>query len=299
MECGGSFCSRHRKPETHNCPSLTEIEDLEDKIEEIYELDTTVVPVDGFEIPVDEDFDIDSKKYNDSIKDSTLKGESKESDDKPEWFTVQSNINRQKDTRNIDEQRTPLTRFNLVIITVLLISVVFNGFLYLEYRDYLELSKNYAGLYNTSIRLQSYYDNVTTQYMELRDEYIQLNELYAELMMNKAEFEKEHFDIMNYQKNILLVDEKTIILEPNQNYTEIHEVPFSGYIFINYSATGEVYTWIGSSDLEEVYYSRNPQFPGTASSYNFTVPVLPNIMLYLANPNGDPVEVTYWVNYTY
>jgi hypothetical protein len=196
--------------------------------------------------------------------------------------------------------------FNVVMITFLILSIAGNSFLYTQYQDYKEVKVSYVELYNVTKVVESYYDtlmgqysSLKGQYSELRTEYSQLNSMYAELVKDKSELENEHKDILNYRIEIQLVTEKTITIQPKQNISETFETPFSGYITVNYTATGEAYTWTGSTQLNG-YYSRNPQFPETASTHSFSVPVLPDIILYFANPDeANPITITYCVKYIY
>lgn len=188
---------------------------------------------------------------------------------------------------------------NLIMATLLVVSIVGNGFLYTQYQDYKEVSVSYVELYNVTKVVQSYYDTLMSRYSELRTEYTQLNDLYVEVSESKREIEQEYQELLNFQKEIMLVSEKTITIPPQQNVSETLETPFSGFITVNYNATGEAYTWTGSTKLNS-YYSRNPQFPETASVYNYTVPVVPDVILYFANPSEtEAITVIYSVKYTY
>jgi hypothetical protein len=189
----------------------------------------------------------------------------------------------------------------IILVALLAIaSIGVSGFLYVENDTLRDYQTEYEALSEITETLNTYYENLTVDYNELRIEYSTLNALYANLMQDKAKLEQEYNDIINYNKNINLVTEKTITIDPRSNVTEIYEIPFSGYITVNYIATGEIYTWIGSNQLEEAYFSRNPQFPDIASSHEFTVPVLPDVLLFIANPDeSHAIEVTYTINFTY
>lgn len=188
---------------------------------------------------------------------------------------------------------------NLILATLLVVSILGNGFLYTQYQDYREVSVSYVELYNVTKVVQSYYDTLMNRYSELRTEYAQLNDLYIQISDSKREIELEYQELLSFQKEILLVSEKTITIPPKQNVSETLETPFSGFITVNYTSTGDAYTWTGSTKLNS-YYSRNPPFPETASVYNYTVPVVPDVILYFANPSEtESITLTYSVNYTY
>jgi hypothetical protein len=189
----------------------------------------------------------------------------------------------------------------IILVALLAIaSIGVSGFLYVENNTLRDYQTEYEALSENSKTLNAYYENLTAVYNELRLEYSTLNALYANLMQDKAKLEQEYNDIMNYNKNINLVTEKTITINPRSNVTEKYEIPFSGYITVRYNATGEIYTWIGSNQLDETYFSRNPQFPNTAASHEFIVPILPDLLIFIANPDEtQAIEVTYSISFTY
>jgi hypothetical protein len=269
--CGGRFCSKHKKPENHNCLTGNHRAPA-------YEPETQIIKEENVQIT-----ETPQEKY---AHDSYLN----------------KNADEQKlSTREKQDKIIPkYINSKLILISLLIVSVLANSYLFLQYKEYTQLSNDYIGLYDISKKVQGYYDNLTTQYSELRVEYTQLRSLYSNLLESKAGLEREYSDIINYRKEIQLVKEKTITIPPRQNYSEIYSIPFSGIIDVNYTATGETYTWVGSSGLESSYYSRNPQFPITASDFNFTLPVLPDFLLYFANPNEyEAIQITYWVKFTY
>ena len=166
-------------------------------------------------------------------------------------------------------------------------------------KRYDALSEYYNELLNVTQTLQTYYDNLTRQHAEVRAEYTLLNSLYSDLMESNSELMIEYNDIINYQKNMQF-PKQTITILPKHNHSMTYEIPFSGYMALNYTADGETYVWVGSTTIDPTYYSRNPQFPYTASDHNFTVPVQPNILVYFANPDElDSIEITFWISFTY
>jgi hypothetical protein len=202
----------------------------------------------------------------------------------------------------LDAIKIPLA----VLIIVSLLSGALMGILIYPNGDtdnlqqrYDTLSEYYTELQNVTQTLQTYYDNLTRQHAEVREEYTLLNSLYSDLMESNSELMKELNDIKNYQKNIQF-PKQTITILPKQNNSMTYEIPFSGYMTLNYTADGETYVWVGSTTIQPSFYSRNPQFPYTASDHNFTVPVQPNILVYFANPDEfDSMEITFWISFTY
>jgi hypothetical protein len=191
-----------------------------------------------------------------------------------------------------------------LIYFLVILSAAMNGFLYSEYdkyKDQTELfTEQYFELYNSTNSIQDHFENLTSQYSELRSEYSLLDNMYDDLMKRNADLQSEYDSILSYEIEYNLVSGKTIELGPKENYTTIYNIPFSGFITVNYSATGEIYSWVGSSTLSDVYYSRNPQFPHTASNHNFTIPVLPDVVLFFANGDEfESVEITYSVYFVY
>ena len=206
------------------------------------------------------------------------------------------NINNSNKT---DVKNGKFLTIKLILATVLILSFAVNGFLYTEYQDYQELTIDYSKMYNNTITLQTYYETLTDQYAVLRQEYSKINNVYADLSSSHNKLEDEYNAVMNYKMNEILDEDKKITLGPGQNISVVYRVPFSGIIDLNYTATGETYLWVGSSNLNG-YYSRIPQFPETASELEFTLPVYPDIIIYFANPSElESLTITYSLNFTY
>jgi len=266
-KCGGRFCAEHKKIENHDCIKKNNQIKIIDKISE----------------------DSDNNNLSLILEDKLV-----------------NNINGKHDLnidiKNINEKKDKTISKQIISIffALLLLSVISNGILLMKYNDYNVLSKSYINLYESTKEVNSYYENLTIQYSELRFEYDQLRNLYTNIIERNSILEEEHLRILNFEEEIQLADRKRISIQPKSNYTEIWEIPFSGYIEVNYSSTGELYTWIGSSQIEDLYYSRNPQFPKTTSTQNFKVPVLPDFIIYFANPDEtNTIDITYTIIFTY
>ncbi len=287
QQCGNRFCNEHRKPEDHDCQKTL--------IPREYSAEKKVSP------PILDSSNIDQvpKKAAEEYYnlEEIIFAEKHSLAPKSSGVRVKSLV------AQLDTIKIPLA----VLIIVSLLSGALMGILIYPNSDtenlqqrYDTLSEYYTELQNVTQTLQTYYDNLTRQHAEVREEYTLLNSLYSDLMESNSELMKEFNDIINYQKNIQLVSRQTITILPKQNHSMTYEIPFSGYMTLNYTADGETYVWVGSTTIEPSFYSRNPQFPYTASDHNFTVPVQPNILVYFANPDEfDSIEITFWISFTY
>jgi len=197
------------------------------------------------------------------------------------------------------DQKKSFFRIKLILITMMIVSIALNGFLYTEYQDYQQLNLDYIDLHNNTIVLQSYYEKLNSQYAELRQEYSQINDLYKDLLTDHNKLEDEHYSVMSYQMNMILEEGMNITIEPKENYTILYKLPFTGILNVSYIASGDVYMWIGSNELNE-YYSRFPHFPETASKLDFSVPVYHDLIIYFANPNEyESISLTYSLDFIY
>jgi len=285
-ECGNRFCKEHSKTEDHDC--INAQTPLESHVEEKKSPSPVLDPNNGDPVPEN---DVDEYGNLEEI-----------------LFTEKNSLTPKSyglSVRSLAQLDTKLIYAILIIIS--LISGALMGILIYPNEDtdnlqqrYDTLSEYYTELQNVTQILQTYNDNLTRQHTEVREEYKMLNSLYSDLVKSNSELKKEYNDIINYQKKIQLASKQTITLLPKQNHTMTYEIPFSGYMTLNYTANGETYVWVGSTNIEPSFYSRNPQFPHTAFDHNFTVPVQPDLLIYFTNPDEfDSVEITFWVSFTY
>lgn len=334
-ECGGRFCKEHRKPKDHDCPEIqvpleisveeptvpppalessTSDHTPEYEIDERIELEKvrfteeiTAPPSIGEDTVIDElvDETVEETKEPTSIPFDRVTVELEEVDSLSIKELTEIKKTQDKNQSLVAQLGTVKTPLAILIIVSILSGSLMGVLIYpsvgtdLQQR-YDTLYEYYTELYANTQTLQVYYENITRQHTELKEEYIQLNTLYTSLIESNSELKKEYDDIINYQKNIQLASKQTITISPKQNHVYTYEIPFSGFITVNYTANGEAYVWVGSTSIEDSYYSRNPQFPDTASSINFIVPVQPDLLIYFANPDEfNSVEITFWISFIY
>jgi hypothetical protein len=286
-ECGGHFCKEHRKPEDHNC--IKNKPAKKDPVEK--KILPQIIDISQNE-PLQEHDNIEY--YN--IEELVF-SEKKTAESKNITVLIKSFIDQ------IETIKIPLA----ILIALSLFSGVAMGSLIYPNGDSDNLQQRYDTLYeyytnllNSTQKLEMYYDNLTMQYSEVREEYTLLNSLYSDLIQTNSELNKEYNDILSYKKNITLASKQTITILPKQNHTLIYDIPFSGYMTLNYTANSETYVWVGSTTIEPTFYTRNPQFPHTSNENNFTVPVKPDIIVYFANPDEFlSMEITFWISFTY
>ena len=333
-ECGGRFCKEHRKPEDHDCPEIQapleisveeqtvpspvldsstsdhvpdEVDERIDLEEVLFTEEKTAPPFIGEENDIDElvEETVEETKELTSIPFDRVTVELDEIDSLSIKELTETKKTQDKNRSLVAQLGTVKTPLAILIIVSILSGSLMGVLIYpsvdtdLQQR-YDTLYEYYTELYANTQTLQAYYENITRQHTELKEEYNQLNTLYSNLAESNSELKKEYDDIINYQKTIQLATEQTITISPKQNHVITYEIPFSGYITVNYTANGEAYVWVGSTSIEDSYYSRNPQFPDTVSNNNFTVPVQPDLLLYFANPDEfNSVEITFWISFIY
>ena len=322
--CRGKFCKNHRHPDDHDCSSRksTKIEKYDTNIENpiepsIKSLESELDYGKSNNVPVRNVNDLNIEERLDEPKEEILSENIKfEETLNP---GIEKKINEyyndmfaDSDSEGIssitsfnsiasrsDKKSRFFSKFSILLASLLVVSLALSGFLYQGHQDYQVLYENYQALYNNTLTIQSYYNELSDQYTELREEYSQLNEYYSETLSSHAQLQMEYDDLINYELNMEIEEGKTITLGPKQNSSMIYQIPFLGYIDVSYNASGETYVWVGSTTLEE-FYSRNPQFPGTASEHNFTIPVLPDVIIYFANPDEfNTITITYTLSFTY
>ena len=160
----------------------------------------------------------------------------------------------------------------------------------LEYR-FSELSDNYLVLANTTTIVKGYYEELREMYSTLGNEYENLNDRYVIVSNEKSNIEKELNEIFNFQKIIIFEDNKTIDLSAMDNITLTYDAIYAGYITVNYTSSGEIVFWFGSSVTDDKYYARYPAFPNTTKQGSIKIPVCSTTYVYIINPNYE-LEVT-------
>jgi predicted nuclease with TOPRIM domain len=154
--------------------------------------------------------------------------------------------------------------------------------------EYVGLRQEHVSLQNDTSNLETYYNDVQDKYSRLKNEYADLQSLYLNLQRDMMELQNELDDILSLKKEIMLEKSKILEILPEESVTLFYDAVF-GYIDVNFTSSGEIYFWIGSSLIEEKYYSRYPPFPDTIFDGAFTVPVSDEIFIYIYNPNSETV----------
>ena len=187
----------------------------------------------------------------------------------------------------------------LLILLIIILSCV-NGILFYTIKSQTYIKYEVNEILNRSSVIETYYIKMNDMYLDLLDEYDYVYDKYSEINLDKNIIEREYNEIMNYEKRIVLDENKTIELNPLENITIKYEVPFSGYVEINFNSSEETYFWIGSTSIEQIYYSRYPTFPEVTKSGLFKIPALSDILIYVSNPNENkPLTMILTVNFVY
>lgn len=155
---------------------------------------------------------------------------------------------------------------------------------------YSDLHGNYLSLLNTSSSLQGYYDELTDMYSVLRGEYSDIEELYSALLVEKAALQDEFGEleaILNLERSVVRESNRTVELMPEGNMTFTYDAAYAGFIEVNFTASADVFFWVGGSLDEGRYYARFPAFPNTALNGTFRVPVVDVVKFKVFNPNEE------------
>ena len=121
-------------------------------------------------------------------------------------------------------------------------------------------------------QLQDEYDLICEDYVILKDQ----------LVRARA--------IENGNRTVHLEDNKEIYIESNDEIILEYNFEYAGLLIINFTSTDEVFFWIGSSLIGEVYYARYPyNWPETSSGDEIIVPIYGKTFVYLKNPNGQKI----------
>jgi hypothetical protein len=191
---------------------------------------------------------------------------------------------------------------NYFILLIVIIAILsgFNVYFAYHYRRLVPFREGYYTLENRKDILDGYYDELQNMYLELRSEYMDLSNAYHEILENIASIETELKQITNYEKTIIFSDNETIKIDPGSNITLTFDLPLSGFVICNLTSNTDIYLWIGSSIHSEIYYSRQPTFPQTATELNFTVPVSHKMYIFIANVDeNQEADVIYTIKYVY
>jgi hypothetical protein len=209
------------------------------------------------------------------------------------------------------------TRTDYVKITFIVLFVMSAGlsgyFYYIINQDrliiedystrYLDLHSRHLELVNVSTSLETYYGELQDMYSVLRSEYSNLEDSYTALMQEHVALQNETHtleEIVNLNESLLLEEDRTLELPPDGNTTLSYETPYAGYLLVNFTASSDIYIWVGSSVTENEYYARYPPFPNTAVHGTFTVPACATVYINISNPSEEiEAEVTLSIEYVY
>ena len=212
--------------------------------------------------------------------------------------------------------RTDLVRIFSIILLLAVLGV--SGLFYyrinrlevalVNYKEsYTRLIGDYTILQEMYTNLSSDYNSLYEMYTDLRDESINLQEIYSSLRADYASLQETHSnlkreyeEIFNLEKETVLEKDMTLNISEGENATLSYDIPYAGYIEMEFTASSDVFFWIGSSITKDVYYSRYPPFPQTLTNGTFRVPVPNTTYLFASNPNPEQkVTINLMITLTY
>jgi hypothetical protein len=168
---------------------------------------------------------------------------------------------------------------------------------------YLDLHARHLELTNVSTSLEAYYGELQDMYSVLRGEYSNLEDSYSALMQERVALQNEMHtleEIVNLNESLLLEEDKTLELLPDGNITLSYDTTYAGYLLVNFTASSDIYIWVGSSVTENEYYARYPPFPNTAVHGSFALPVCATVYINISNPSEEiEAAVTLSIKYIY
>ena len=194
------------------------------------------------------------------------------------------------------------TRFKKYsLIAIVSILVLFSGlsyylydqlvesriFIYDQQIRYSELNNNYLELMNTTESINDYYEEIQERYNNLTLEYQYLEDRYDNIYREKNHIDQELNEIILLQKTTIFEDNKTIELPAMSNITLTYDAIYAGYLIVNYTSSGEIVFWLGSSITENRYYARYPSFPDTTKQGSIKIPVCSTVYVFILNPNDE------------
>ena len=190
-------------------------------------------------------------------------------------------------------------RSTLILITSLIILSALNLALFGIVNQNSVTVQNYTALKNRTDTLERYYSAIQSQHSALRDDYERIETEYSGVLSNFSDLQTTLDELQNHLLRTVIEEGKNITLSPGGNMTATYSLPFSGYAEISLIASGEVYMWVGSSVVSEVYYARLPPFPETSSTITTNVPVSPQLVIYLVNAEKKEVSVELEITLVY
>jgi hypothetical protein len=169
--------------------------------------------------------------------------------------------------------------------------------------SYLDLYDRYLTLEKNFSITNRYYNEITEMYTNLRDEYSEFTKGYVNISREKNTLQNEvavFEEIINFEKYIIFESNRIVELPPQGNATLLYETNYAGFLEVNFTASTDIFLWIGSSINKEIYFARFPTFPNTAVNGSFKIPVCSTVYINISNPNEEnDVDVRLSVKYTY
>ena len=191
---------------------------------------------------------------------------------------------------------------------------------------HIALQQDYLTLYNSYTTLEQNYNESRDMYITLRDEFTSLENDYTQTLQDKiaaehqiqtlqanitqlqanlTQLQTQHTtlrvqntelqQILNLEKRMYLENNKTLEIQGEDSTLLTYEMSYAGYIQVNFTASTDIYFWVGTNITDNQYYARHPAFPNTVTEGTFTTPVVNTIYLLVTNPN---YEITTTVNLT-
>jgi len=135
---------------------------------------------------------------------------------------------------------------------------------------------------NLKIQITNLQSQTATLQDQISQKDKQISSLNDRIVLLESQI-RELQDIVQLRKTVTLEQSAIINLPANSGQTAYYSTPYAGYIRIDFTATGPVYFWIGSS-YTGTYYSRYPS-TDTVTSGSFLVPVFPGTTyVYIYHP---------------
>ena len=282
--CGKTYCPDHKNAAAHGC------EKTEDIKQPINEQNQEHIMLHEIEQSSEEVYSnlITKNENNECSSNIELQ--------MPEYL-FESEINKDND-KNTLKKTIFIEHFSLkqiisilfIIVSLSTLYLYMSGGLFFDSRsDSIKESINDIKIIENYTSIMSKYNNLSIQYTQLESNYFNLNEEYNEL-------KKSYDSAVDFEGTMLLENMKQITIAPDSSTVCFYEIPKPGYITVEFYSNLDLYTFVGSTALDNVYYSRNPQ-NSRVSEYTFSVPVLPNINIMFSNPNKEEAMIFYRVEY--
>lgn len=202
---------------------------------------------------------------------------------------------------SIDELQSDISEIKRNYQITMNVSSVIRGYYYEALENIDLLSKSYD-------ELQEYYTEVLDYSQWLEDECLVLQEINDSLLaeiesvrQEKEIIQNELLEISQFEKIEVLEENSDFIISANGNITLIYNLTYSGFITVSFTASSELFLWVGSSISNDVYYTRYPiSFPQIAKEGEFVLPACQTLYIFLSNPSElSDVELTLSLMYTY